>query len=70
MTNPVPGVSIADKPNLAAWVERIGGRPAVQRGMNVPYPNAAQAALQDPSIAKEAREAGAQISVPVPAKKT
>lgn len=27
------GVSIDDKPNLKAWLERIEARPAVQRGM-------------------------------------
>lgn len=28
--------SLADKPSVHAWLERVGGRPAVQRGMKVP----------------------------------
>ena len=33
------GVSIDDLPNLKAWVERIGARPAVQRGIQIPPRN-------------------------------
>ncbi len=33
------GVSIDDLPNLKAWVERIGERPAVQRGIQIPPRN-------------------------------
>jgi len=41
------GVGIADLPNLNAWVERLGQRPAFQRGINAP------AALIDTSDDKE-----------------
>ncbi len=30
------GVAIDDLPNLTAWLERIGARPAVQRGIQIP----------------------------------
>ncbi|GIX18150.1 MAG: thiol:disulfide oxidoreductase [Rhodothalassiaceae bacterium] len=33
------GVSIDDLPNLKAWAERIGARPAVQRGIQIPPRN-------------------------------
>ncbi|KAL4418808.1 hypothetical protein ABPG77_006777 [Micractinium sp. CCAP 211/92] len=34
------GISLAGSyPNLRAWTDRIKGRPAVQRGLNVPGPN-------------------------------
>jgi glutathione S-transferase/GST-like protein len=32
------GVSIDGLDNLAAWIERVGARPAVQRGRDVPVP--------------------------------
>ncbi len=33
------GVDISDLPNLTAWLERIGARPAVQRGIQIPPRN-------------------------------
>jgi GSH-dependent disulfide-bond oxidoreductase len=32
------GVSLTDFPNVRRWIETIGQRPAVQRGMQVPHP--------------------------------
>lgn len=33
-----PGVSIDGLDNLAAWIDRVGARPAVQRGRDIPTP--------------------------------
>ena len=40
MAHPFAGVTLEGLPNLQSWCERIGARPAVQRGMRVPAPPA------------------------------
>lgn len=30
------GIALDDFPNVKAWADRIGARPAVQKGLNVP----------------------------------
>lgn len=32
------GIEIDDLPNVQAWIERVGARPAVQRGVEIPRP--------------------------------
>ncbi|CAB4403918.1 unnamed protein product [Rhizophagus irregularis] len=48
------GVSSIDEfPNLKAWVARIGARPAVQKGLNVPVPDKLQELMDNPEILDE-----------------
>ncbi|KAK9810507.1 hypothetical protein WJX72_011963 [[Myrmecia] bisecta] len=58
------GISLADKPHLKAWLERIEARPAVQRGLDVPEPNLIKQARQDPELAKRmVEEAKAKMGI-------
>ncbi len=51
------GVDIEDLPNLRAWIERVGARPAVQAGRAVPKP------LETAAGAEQVKESGRKILV-------
>ena len=46
-------ISLDDKPHLAAWLDRIEARPAVQRGLEVPTPYKGRIAQRPAEAAKE-----------------
>jgi len=63
------GVSLDDKPNLQKWVERIQGRPAVQRGLDVPEPSKIVEATKNPELAKKMIEDAQKMQISSEAKK-
>lgn len=63
------GVSVDDKPNVKAWMDRIAARPAVQKGMTVPHPSSVFESLKDPEKAKKAIEDARKFMVSTSAPK-
>ena len=62
-------MSLDDKPNLQKWVERVQGRPAVQRGLDVPEPSKIVEATKDPELAKKMIEDAQKMQISSEAKK-
>jgi glutathione S-transferase len=47
------GVDLTEFPALKGWVDRIKARPAVQRGLDVPYPSKMRGSSNDEAAAEE-----------------
>lgn len=47
------GIEIDSMPHLKAWLKRIEGRPAVQRGLDIPEENNHKQIARDPDKQKE-----------------
>lgn len=57
------GLSLEDKPNVQAWLDRCSARPATSKGLDVPEPNKMKKMADDPEAAKKAVEDAQKMMV-------
>lgn len=50
---PYAGLSLDKYPKIQAWLEKIGERPAVMEGVDIPEPNMIKKAIEDPELMKK-----------------